>query len=117
MHRTIKSVLEYLCLGHPLRWPQLLQSYQITVNQAVHTFTRQQPYFAFFSRHPPWLVSAGLPSVSGEDEELAAAQALIRQTHQKTTRYYRQVASRKRTNPQVGPAPERAWPINLRRRE
>ncbi len=74
MHRTLKSVLFALCQGHPLRWSQLVQSCQISMNQAVHTSTGKQPYFAsFFSRHPPRLVSATLLSVDGGDEDLVEA--------------------------------------------
>ncbi len=68
------------------------------MNQAVHTSTGQQPYFTFFSRHPPRLVSASLPSVDGETDELAEAHALIRETHQKMSRRYRDVANRVRKN-------------------
>ncbi len=76
MHRTLKLVLAALCQGHPLRWPNLLQPCQVIMNQAVHTSTGQQPYFAFFSRHPTSLVSASLPSVDGEADELAETHAL-----------------------------------------
>ncbi|XP_050710073.1 uncharacterized protein K02A2.6-like [Eriocheir sinensis] len=101
MHRTLKAVLSALCQGLPLRWPQLLQPCQISMNQAAHTSTSQQPYFAFFSRHPPRLVSAALPSVHGGDEEMAEAHAFIRSTHQRMSRHYRQVANRRRVNQAV----------------
>ncbi len=68
MHNTLKSILAALCQGHPLRWPQLLRICLTIMNHAVHTSTGQ-PYFAFFSGRPPRLVSAALPSASGEDEE------------------------------------------------
>ncbi len=70
MHRTLKAVLSALCQGHSLRWPQLLQPCQISMNQAVHTSMGQQPYFAFYSCQPPRLVSAALPLVDGGDENL-----------------------------------------------
>ncbi|KAG0714265.1 Transposon Tf2-9 polyprotein [Chionoecetes opilio] len=98
MHRTLKSVLSTLCQGHPLRWPTLLQPCQITMNQAVHTSTGQQPYFAFFSRHAPRLVGAALPDVEGEQDDMDVAHALIRETHQKMSRRYRDVANQKRKN-------------------
>ncbi len=93
MHRTLKSVLAPLCQGHPLRWSNLLQPLQVIMNQAVHTSAGQQPYIAFFSRHPPRLVSASLPSVDGEADELAEAHALVRETHQKMLRRYRDAAN------------------------
>ncbi len=96
MHRTLKSVLTALCQGHPLRWPKLLQPCQVIGNQAVHTSTGQQPYFAFFSRYPPRLVSASLPFVDGAADELAEAHAQVRETHQKMSRRYRDVANRAR---------------------
>ncbi len=71
------------------------------MNQAVHASTGQQPYFAFFSRHPPRLVSATLPSVDGGDEDLVEAHALIRSTHLRMSRHYRQVANRRRVNQAV----------------
>ncbi len=101
MHRTLKSVLAALCQGHPLRWPKLLQPCQVIMNQAVHPSTGQQPYFAFFSRHPPRLVSASLTSVDGEADELAKAHALVRETHQKMSRRYRDVANRARKTQKV----------------
>ncbi len=101
MHRTLKSVLAALCQGHPLRWPNLLQPCQVIMNQAVHTSTGQQPYFAYFSRHPPRLVSASLPSVDGEADELAKAHALVRETHQKMSRRYRDAANSARKNQEV----------------
>ncbi len=101
MHRTLKSVLAALCQGHPLRWPTLLQPCQIIMNQAIHTSTGQQPYFAFFSRHPPRLAEAALPSIDGDEDDLTAAHALIRETHQKMSRRYRDVANRARKNQRV----------------
>ena len=101
LHRTLKSILSALCQGHPLRWPQLLHACETTMNQAVHTTTGQQPFFLFFNRYPPRLVSAQLPSVEGEDEELAAAHALVRETHQRMARKYRSVANRQRKSQSV----------------
>ena len=101
MHRTLKSVLSALCQGHPLRWPTLLQPCQSIMNQAVHTSTGQQPFFGFFSRYPPRLVGAALPTIDGGEEELAAAHALISETHQKMTRRYRDNANKKRKNQSV----------------
>ncbi|KAG0727867.1 Transposon Tf2-9 polyprotein [Chionoecetes opilio] len=99
MHRTLKSVLSTLCQGHPLRWPTLLQPCQITMNQAVHTSTgKAKPHFAFFSRHAPRLVGTSLPGVEGEQDDMDVAHALIRETHQKMSRRYRDVANRKRKN-------------------
>ncbi len=101
MHKTLKSVLAALCQGHPLRWPKLLQPCQVIMNQAVHTSTGQQLYFSFFSRYPPLLVSASLPSVDGAADELAEAHALVRETHQKMSRRYRDVANRARKTQRV----------------
>ncbi len=96
MHRTLKLVLAALCQGHPLRWPNLLQPCQVIMNQALYTSIGQQPYFAFFSRHPPRMVSASLPSVDGEADELAKAHVLVRETHQKMLRRYSDAANRAR---------------------
>ncbi len=101
LHRSLKSVLSALCQGHPLRWPQLLQLCQIIMNQAVHTSTGQQFFFAFFSRHPPRLVGAPLPSTDGEEDDMAIVHALILEMHRKMTRRYRDVANRRRKNQKV----------------
>ncbi len=71
------------------------------MNQTEHTSTGQQPYFAFFSRHPPRLVSATLPSVDGGDEDLVEVHALIRSTHLRMSRHYRHFANRRRVNQAV----------------
>ncbi len=70
------------------------------MNQAVHTSTGQQPYFAFFSRHPPRLVSTSLPSVDDEADKLAEAQALVRETNQ-MSRCYRDTVNRARKTQKV----------------
>ncbi len=93
MHRTLKSVLAALCHGYPLRMSNLLQPCQVIMNQAVHTPTGQHPYFTFLSHHPPRLVSASLPSVDGEADELAEAHVLVRETHQKMSQRYRDAAN------------------------
>ncbi len=71
------------------------------MNQEVHTSTGQQPYFAFFSRHLPRLISASLPSLDGEADELAEAHALVRETHQKMSRRYRDAANHARKTQKV----------------
>ena len=71
------------------------------MNQAVHTSTGQQPYFAFFSRYPPRLVSATLPSILGTEDELSEAHVLVSETHQKMTRRYRDAANRARKTQRV----------------
>ena len=71
------------------------------MNQAVHTSTGVQPYFAFFSRHVPRILGAKLPSVEGEKDEVEIAHEIIRETHKKMTRKYREVANRKRKNQAV----------------
>lgn len=101
MHRTLKSVLSSLCQGYPLRWPNMLQSCQVIMNQAVHTSTGRQPFFAFFGRHPPRLVGTQLPSTEEEGDDVSAARALIKETHQKMARRYRDVANRRRKTQSV----------------
>ncbi len=91
MHRTLKSIL----------WPDLLQSCQVIMNRAVHGSTGHQPFFAFFTRHPPRMVGAPLPSVDGSEDELQTAKALIVETQQRMTRKYRAVANRKRKEQRV----------------
>lgn len=80
----------------------MLQACQTAMNQAVHTSTGSQPFFVFFSRHPPRLVTVQFPSVDGDDDELAAAHALIQATHQKMAGQHRRVANRGRKNQSVG---------------
>ena len=101
MHRTLKSILAALCKGHPLRWPRLIRSCQTIMNQAVHTSTGTTPFFAFFSRHPPRLLSPRLPSTEGADDDITAAHKIIQDTHQKMTRKYRAAINRKRKNQAV----------------
>ncbi len=69
LHYSLKTILSTLCKGYPLKWPQYITSCQTVMNQAVHTSTGVQPYFAFFSRHAPRSVGASLPSVDGEKDE------------------------------------------------
>ena len=96
MHRTLKTVLAVLCQGHLLRWPRLLQTYQITMNATVRTSTAQQLYYAFFSRHASRTVGDRLPAVGGEENDTAMAHRIIRETQEKMIRKYRSVVNRKR---------------------
>ena len=101
MHRTVKSILRALCRGHPLRWPKLLQDVQVVMNQAVHTTTGQQPFFAFFNRYAPRRVEATLPEVPGTSEGLTFAQELLKTTHLNMARKFRATANRYRRNEKV----------------
>lgn len=101
LHRTLKSILASMCQGYPLRWPRLLPMCQATMNAAVHTSIAQQPFFAFFSRHAPRVVGARLPTVDGDENDVEVVRRLIRETHEKMTRKYREVANRKRKDQKV----------------
>ncbi|KAK3880838.1 hypothetical protein Pcinc_014696 [Petrolisthes cinctipes] len=82
-------------------WPHMLQQCQIVMNQALHTSMGKQLYFAF-SRYPPILADgACLPSVTGDEDDLALAHDLIHDTHQKRSQRYRDVANRKQRNQSV----------------
>ena len=50
MHRTMKTVLNLLCEGHPYHWPKYLGETQRVLNTAVHTTLGEQPHYVFFSR-------------------------------------------------------------------
>lgn len=101
MHRTVKAVLRTLCQGHPNHWPRMLEDTQIVMNQAVHSTTGQQPYFAFFSRHAPRLISSELPYIAATSDELPAAHEVLKKTHLNMARRFRAVANRRRVNQRV----------------
>ncbi len=101
MHRSLKTVLSALCQGHPLQWPRYLAACQVVLNRAIHTSTGSQPYFAFFSRHAPLNIGAPLPSVDGEEDEVAVAHKVIRDIHLKMSRKYRDIANCRRKNQTV----------------
>ncbi len=46
------------------------------------SYTSEVQYFGFFSRHPPRLIGAHLPSTDGEEDEMALAHAQIRVSEQ-----------------------------------
>ena len=100
-HRTIKSILAALCRGQPLQWPRYLMACQQVLNQAVHTSVGCQPYFAFFGRHAPRSLGTHLPSIDGEQDEVAVAQGIIRETHQTMCRKYLSRANEGRRNQAV----------------
>ncbi len=87
--------------GYPLRWPNMLQSCQVIMNQAVHTSTGQQPFFIFFGCHPSRLVGTQLPSTEKGGGHVNSAHPLIKETHQKMARGYRDVANRRRKTQSV----------------
>ncbi len=68
------------------------------MNAAVHTSTAQQPYFAFFSRPAPRVVSTRLPTITDEEDDISIARRVIKE---KMTRKYREVANRKRKEQKV----------------
>ncbi len=96
MHRTLKSILEALCQDHPLRWPKLLQTCQAVMNEAIHSTTGQRPYFAFFGRHPARVIGTRLPGIDGTEDGVAEAHAILKETHLRMARRYRNVANRRR---------------------
>ncbi len=88
MHRSLKTVLSALCQGHPLQRPQYLAACQVVLNRAIHTSTGSQPYFAFFSHHAPRNIGTSLPSVNGEEDKVAVAHKVIRDTHLRMSQKY-----------------------------
>ncbi len=97
-----ESVLAVLCQGHPLRWPKLLQTCQAMMNEAIHSTTGQSPYFAFCGRHPARAIGARLPGIDGAEDGVAEAHAILKETHLKMARRYRNVANRRRRNQSDG---------------
>ncbi len=65
------------------------------MNVAVHTSTSQQLYFAFFSRPAPRVVGTRLPTITGGENDISIARRVIKETQEKMTRKYREVANRK----------------------
>ncbi len=76
MHRTLKTVLAALCQGHHQRWPKLLQPCQAVMNEAVHSTTGQQPYFAFYGHHPVRALGSRLLGICGTEDGVAEAHAI-----------------------------------------
>ncbi len=101
MHRTLKSVLAALCQGHLLRWPKLLQTCQAVMNEAIHSTTAKRPYFAFYGRHPARAIGTRLPGIDGTEDGVAEAHAILKETHLKMARRYRNVANRRRRSQSV----------------
>lgn len=100
MYRTLKSVLACLYNGYPLRWGKILPHCQATMNIAVHT-TGQQPYYAFFSLHPPRFINCELPSIDGTDEGISEVYTIVKDTHLKMARRYRAAVNKARKNKKV----------------
>ncbi len=80
------------------------------MNAAVHTSTAQQPYFAFFSRTAPRVVGTGLPTLTCEEDDISIARRVIKETQEKMTRKYSEVATRKRKEQKVLPPRVRRRP-------
>ena len=98
MHRTLKTVLNVLCKGHPHQWPKYLGETQRVLNTAVHTTLGETPHYAFFSRRAPRQIAALLPSFEDDvtQEAIEKAHQVIRETHLLMARKYRQLANRHR---------------------
>ncbi len=71
------------------------------MNAAVHTSTAQQIYFAFFSRPAPRVMGMRLPTLTGEEDDISIARRVIKETQEKMTRKYREVANQKRKEQKV----------------
>ncbi len=71
------------------------------MNEAIHSTTGQSPYFAFYSRHSARAIGARLPGIDGTEDGVAEAHAILKETHLKMARRYRNVANRRRRNQAV----------------
>lgn len=71
------------------------------LNEAVHTMTGQQPFYAFFGRYPARNIGMNLPAIEGTEEGIAEAHAILRETHHRMAREYRNFANRWRKNSSV----------------
>ena len=103
MHRTMKTVLNTMCKGHPYQWPKYLGETQRVLNTAIHTTIGEQPHYAFFSRRAHRQVPGVRPPFSEEPDEgaLAKAHEIIRATQTEMARKYLSFANRKRKNQAV----------------
>ena len=102
MHRTMKTILNVLCQGHPYKWPGYLGETQRVLNTAVHTTLGEQPHFVFFSRRAPRQVTSTLPSLNdGDESAVEKAHEIVQKTHQEMARKYRQLANRNRKSERV----------------
>ena len=89
MHATLKKILSALCEGSPNRWPRLLSTCERIMNQAVHSTTGCQPYFAFLGRHPVRSVGARLPEFEVDRQDLRLAHESILATSARQLQSYR----------------------------
>ena len=103
MHRTMKTLLNVMCKGHPYQWPRYLGETQRVLNCAIHSTTGEQPHYIFFSRRPYRQILSELPSLDDEVDEsdLAKAHEIIQKTHGEMAKRYISVANRKRVNKTV----------------
>ncbi len=71
------------------------------MNTPVHTSTAKQPYYVFFLWHAVSMVGTRLPSINGEEDDMAIAHRIIKETHKKMTRKSRSVVNRKHKEQRV----------------
>ena len=103
MHRTMKTLLNVMCNGHPYQWPKYLGETQRVLNCAIHATTGEQPHYIFFSRRPYRQILSDLPAIEDElnDSDLAKAHEIIQKTHKEMSKKFVNVANRKRVNKSV----------------
>ncbi len=61
----------------------------------------QRPYFAFYGCHPARAMGTRLPGVDGTEDGVAEAYAIVKETHLKAARRYRNAANREQRNQSV----------------
>lgn len=98
MHRTMKTLLNVMCKGHPFQWPKYLGETQRVLNCAIHATTGEQPHYIFFSRRTNRQVLSELPELDDEvdDTDLEQAHEIIQKTHAEMAKKYLHVANRNR---------------------
>ena len=113
MHRTMKTLLNVMCRGHPYQWPKYLGETQRDLNCAIHSTTGEQPHFVFFSRRPYRQIVSEVPEFDEDvgESDIVKAHEIIQQTHAEMAKKYLSVANRKRKN-QVVKDGSLAWVRN-----
>ena len=100
MHRTMKTLLNVMCQGHPYQWPNYLGDTQRVLNCAIHATTGEQPHFIFFCRRPLRQVLSELPSIE-DDSDIAKAHEIIQKTSSEMSKHFLYNANKKRHNSSV----------------
>lgn len=103
MHRTMKTLLNVMCQGHPYQWPKFVGDVQRVLNCSIHATTGEQPHFSFFSRRPFRQILTELPSMDDDttDSDIVKAHEIIQKTSSEMSKHYIHIANRNRVNKAV----------------